>query len=733
LAPVAGVKPGVTPNVAAGADAFVAGALIEYPFGESNWFDGVVKGREGPLVKIADKNGFERSIAPTELRFRGILAAQLTPEKQVEYLKPGTKVETTNGSWWSDGVVERREARRVMVKSGAWSNWHDLTEVRTRAVTTAAAVTGSSGGATTGPAALPPSPLAANWTAARRIELDQAPPAGWIAAPDPTTQPARPAIPRPQGDAGKPQTIPLPPMASVAGTQNALWQYVEVLIVPSGSSTGMVVHVQDGHGDIPYIAQIERVDLNTGSITSPIGMPEGLLPIDMSADGRRILLEAHGARKHSVVEVWSIEAKPGQPMPAKNKEIQPFANAEDVDDTISAAAFIDGDHLLFAGGKDDLVMVDLQQMKVIWATKTNVPLSRIALSPGHQQVAVPTALGVFLLDPMTGNAVGLLGGGGTSTPHSRRPIPNSRAAMSLFGAADMRFSPDGKKLIGVDQSNVNVWDISTGELWRAFSVTGGSNPQWVDENHVMLGGTRLVDLDRRVVVWTYQYPGLQNLHPVSAAGGGKFWYLVSEPPKPNAKAIHRQLAGITLPPQSLAASMAAVKPEELYSWYPGQSVSLSVSVSAEPEKATAALKQAIADRGLKVVDGSPVRVEVSTSTGESKSTTYQKRTFGAGGPPTFTTETVTITPTISRVAIIDASGKTLWQSSATSGGYAPGMISLKEGQTAQDVMNEYSKPNLGFFQNIKLPDYITLPREKEGFGQSALTGNGIELVKTPAP
>lgn len=713
---------------------FPVGTLIEYPFGNSNWFDGVVASQDGATIKITNKVGMEESHVAGQLRLRGVPIIQLTAEKQTECLRAGAKVETTNGSWWSDGTVSRREARRVEVRGEhGFAEWHDFENVRSREFTAAAGapVAGT-------PATQPANPLAPNWAGARQIAFAQ-PPAGWTVAPDPATQPANPALVAPAAP-DHPMLVPLPPMAATAGTQNALWQFVAHMIVPSGSNTGLIIHAQEGPRDIPFITQVEKLDLATGMLWPSIAMPQGLLPIDMSADGKRVLLAGHASRTRSVVEVWSIESKPGLPLPSRVKVIQPFISSNGTEEEISATAFIDADHLLCASGRGLLAMIDVPQMKVIWSVQTPVPLRRIGLSPGRHQVAVPSELGVFLLDPMTGDILGLLGSG--SSINGEMPIRFMGRGRSLrdyagtgYGGNDMRFRPDGKRLLSMSDRRLSAWDIDTGNLWRSFDTPkGASNAEWVGDNHVMLDGSRLLDLEHRIVVWTYQFPNLQNKNPVTGAGGGKFWYLVSEAPSAPAKVVHRQLAGISFPPKSVVDAVNALPPQQLYSWYPGMSVSLSINVGGDlQEKVTQSITLALQGRGMKIADGQPVRVEASTSSGESKSVTYQKTVWGQFGPPSHETETVTITPTISRIAIIDASGKTLWETSSTSGGYAPGMISIKQGQTAQQTIDEQHKPNAGFFTSCPFPEYVVLPRETEGIGQSALTIKGIETPPPAAP
>jgi hypothetical protein len=175
-------------------------------------------------------------------------------------------------------------------------------------------------------------------------------------------------------------------MAGVAGTQNAIWQHVSDVLLPYlGATQGLVVHSQEGPG-VPHLAQIERIDFSTGTLGPPIGFPDGVAPLAVSPDFRHVLARPAAEREHQTLEVWSIEPKPGQALPSRLKEMQPFVSAaaeRSHTGRITDAAFIDGDHILVAGAASELTMIDVPALKVIWTAKTIEALHRLALSPGR--------------------------------------------------------------------------------------------------------------------------------------------------------------------------------------------------------------------------------------------------------------------------------------------------------------------------------------------------------------
>ena len=173
---------------------------------------------------------------------------------------------------------------------------------------------------------------------------------------------------------------------------------------------------------------------------------------------------------------------------------------------------------------------------------------------------------------------------------------------------------------------------------------------------------------------------------------------------------------------------ATMKPQNIYAVYPGMKVSVSVNLSADADqidKVTKGLTAALQRAGMVVEEGAPVRLEASSSPGESKQMVL--RPHGQIGPPR--DEQVTVTPTNLRLAFLTADGKTIWESKSVTG-QVFGLITAKQGQTLQDALAEAQKPRYDFFFNPTLPDYLPLPRETEGFGESALTLKGLQpLVK----
>ena len=72
----------------------------------------------------------------------------------------------------------------------------------------------------------------------------------------------------------------------------------------------------------------------------------------------------------------------------------------------------------------------------------------------------------------------------------------------------------------------------------------------------------------------------------------------------------------------------------------------------------------------------------------------------------------------------------LWQSMSVSG--APGFLQTEQGQSIQDALAPYQKPNLAFFENVTLPRYLARPGEGGAYGTSEVTPQGLRGASQPA-
>ena len=84
--------------------------------------------------------------------------------------------------------------------------------------------------------------------------------------------------------------------------------------------------------------------------------------------------------------------------------------------------------------------------------------------------------------------------------------------------------------------------------------------------------------------------------------------------------------------------------------------------------------------------------------------------------------TVNFRPMISEVDL-QVNGESAWASGTET--FLPGILMSKAGQSTQDAIRAYEKPDIGFFANLPLPRQIVKPKYREGLGASQLTGAGV--------
>jgi hypothetical protein len=118
-----------------------------------------------------------------------------------------------------------------------------------------------------------------------------------------------------------------------------------------------------------------------------------------------------------------------------------------------------------------------------------------------------------------------------------------------------------------------------------------------------------------------------------------------------------------------------------------------------------------------VASGGQLVLQASTEVGKTQDITY--RSFAGGG-----NQTAKVTEQICRLKFVDH-GKVIWESSSLTDG-SPPMLQMKQGQSLQDALAPYQKPNLKFYSNINLPQYVARPGETVAYGASSLTAQGIK-------
>lgn len=447
-----------------------------------------------------------------------------------------------------------------------------------------------------------------------------------------------------------------------------------------GTTALCVYHVDASHGFDKSVTSFSRVylgDLSTGK-TTYCDSPDKLVPWGLSPQGDKAIFASSawsGASFGTQDVLYVVEIKNGNFMPLV--AYRPFADfakerrMHNTDIDIKWAAWVDQKHVLvLSGGKNNLVLLNIDSGKPTWQAKTTF-LAKIVLSPNGRYCLVPTGRNnVTLMETVTGKTIGHLDG---LTPEMK---------MDSFA-----FSPDGTRLAAFNQEKLLLWNATTGQLEEPHSVPGllrGSSVNWLD-NQFLLARGKLIDAKDHKLVWEYQGLG-DNVIP----RGETCWVSFTDfndgislvplkLPHPKAK-------------QRIAKGIKDVAPVV----YSGMNISLQLDKSVKDDrgKIKEALEKKLMDNGLKIVENASVTLVAKESEEEPVKTTYvtQNRMFPrppllfARGPQTV----VETTPRKYQVSFMQKS-EVLWEDSYTT--KEPSDIVPEElGETSiEDKVKEYMK------------------------------------------
>jgi len=159
---------------------------------------------------------------------------------------------------------------------------------------------------------------------------------------------------------------------------------------------------------------------------------------------------------------------------------------------------------------------------------------------------------------------------------------------------------------------------------------------------------------------------------------------------------------------------------------PGSAVAVAVETAEQVDRAAiqASLSQAAEKAGWKVSDRAPITLVAKIGRGKT-----QPLQFRSMGPGPRTTSSASLTPFTAELEI--RSGKdVLWTRSTVN--HVPRMLHLQEGETVQDAVKRFEKPDAAFFSRLDLPPRIPKPEVKSQVGMSVLKGCEWQDLNLPA-
>lgn len=331
------------------------------------------------------------------------------------------------------------------------------------------------------------------------------------------------------------------------------------------------------------------------------------------------------------------------------------------------------------------------------------------LSAGRRYFIVPEDERVRVLDASNGETLSTL------------PVKDRASAVAM--------TEDGRRLAVLERYSLRIWNFDnlegTEERYPAESIGTPFSTKlaWVGPDRLMTdnghGSLVLYSLKRRMSIWHYELDhesrpehGATRTHEIVA---GHLVYAASV-----GRGTESGLAvgAVELPGPKVNETDAAIDPDSLLILKPGSVVKLEVNCGEYTAQVQEALDAEIKKNGWTTNDAATAVITATMSQAEAQTITY--RSGGFGQP--VSEQTVTVTPFVSSL-VLKMADKEIWSSGTRTG--APGIISAKEGQSLQEEVDRWQKPNPGFFSTVDIPDKIMDPAKKNGLGTTKVTNRGL--------
>jgi len=490
---------------------------------------------------------------------------------------------------------------------------------------------------------------------------------------------------------------------SLQGSSGKFFDHPEALLISPASGIGAVYHFNAPPGNEAHQYRVERFDLKTGKSLNVSTLPLELELLDLSSDGRLLLARpgVFGPGKGARMDVWQIDG-------AKAVHVITFMpfTARTGSEQIVWAKFVGPDHLLARSFDGELSCYAFRTATQLWSAKPGLS-NHNALSATGKYLAASTGKSIALLEPISGKVLG---------------------GIDLNGcpAQSLAFKSDGKALAAAGPGEVAAWDLSKAgarisDSWAVGAP--GQHAEWGQGNYVLIDHAHLVSLDKQLVVWTYQGVGPAMHGQLAQIWNGRMYYTADAASPGSA---HRPVvASVALPDEHVAAKIV-VSGEPKLALKPGSSVRLNVQVAAAMrQEVIDALTAKLKNNGVTIVDDARVSVTLKDEPGETREISYRRIGFRASGQ----TDKVRVQEIKRSIAISIDGQAPAWQRGGIM--MPPMFLSLKEGQSIDQAVNDAMKPSASFYQGIRIPKLI--PEQPDGFGVTPLSATGPQAARPPRP
>lgn len=331
---------------------------------------------------------------------------------------------------------------------------------------------------------------------------------------------------------------------------------------------------------------------------------------------------------------------------------------------------------------------DLSAAKLVYLIETASASEPPVFSGNQVYMAVPQGGKVVVVETASGEVRKSFSTGSTLTP----------------GAA---FHPDGRWLAVCFSNQYQVWDCVTDSIVSEATTTDhlSSHPiHWVGPKLFRGAMGDTVDMDLGLSVWKYYLavstaPIVLGNKIVTATTSQNCTLISAEIPHASAK-------------NSIAKLMRAGDAATLIR--PGSVVAIAVDAAVQVDQGEirTSLADAARKAGWTVSDRGAVALVAKIGRGETR-----ELRFRSMGPGPRKESTASLTPFTAELQI-RRGADVLW--SRKTENRIPPILHLEEGETVQDAVRRYEKPDAAFFARLNLPPRILKPEITEQIGMSSL-------------
>jgi len=339
----------------------------------------------------------------------------------------------------------------------------------------------------------------------------------------------------------------------------------------------------------------------------------------------------------------------------------------------------------YASIDDTVYFWDLSAARPLAIIDSARGADKFRLSPGRKYLAIPKSRGCAILSTTDFKLLGT--------------IPFEESILS----PQVAFSHDGTRVALTAGSDYMVWDLTKAEIVSAktLDTSVGNLVGWVDDRCFLTSTAGLIDIELGIPLWQYSLPSGDM--STTVPGG----VVVTD------KSDVAMAMGLPMPhdPVEQIRQLIETGGDSVYLIKPGTQVSIKVETIAavNAKEIENALAKAVERAGWINTIGSPIVLTAKIGRGETKELEF--RSFGMG----FGTEKASIRPYTASLQV--AQGKTpLWTRSTQN--MVPHFLNMKKGETVQEAVRRYEKPNPEFFEELKLPPRVLSPEFKKNIGRS---------------